>query len=250
MNGWDDPATVARWQAFGERFDRYHRVNAALAEHAALSEGLRILDVGAGTGGAAAAVRAVAAVELTCAEPAAAMRDAASVEATWLPELPEGRFDRVLCGSSLWLQGPLPDALRSLRARLVPGGALVFAIPAAYLGEPAPPGGGPDPWLQALPAALVAGRTGAPEPGPGLPDADGVDAALQALGLRPERWSVTTRWTSASQAAWLALPPVLAAMRPDLAATGRDAALAAAVEANPGDSWRDERWAGWTAWAP
>ncbi len=254
MSAWDRAETVQAWQDFGARFDRYHAVNAALAEHADLAGSRRVLDVGAGTGGTARALlaRLPAEAELCCVEPAAAMRQAAELDdprVSWLTSLPEARFDRIVCGASLWLLGPLEQALDQLRARLAEGGALVFAIPAAYLGEPDAPGGGPDPHLVEPAQRFVAGRPTAPQAGDPLPDAAGLEEQLRGVGLRPEPWSVQTTWSFESYTAWLALPPVAEAMRPDLDEPRRRALLAEVAASCAPGSWRTERWRGWTAWA-
>lgn len=252
---WDEPRTVEAWRSFDACSDRYRRVNAALAAEAELRAGVQILDVGAGAGGTAAACLAFldAHGHITCVEPAAAMREAglADPRITWSASLPAQRavFDRVLCGSSIWLQGPLDTVIPELAAYLRPGGALVFAIPAAYLGEADPPGTGTDPWLTALPQALVAGRKAVPADGSGLPDADRVSELLGHAGLSTRTWTTTTVWTLESQAAWFRLPPVGLSMRPDLGLETLDAAIGKALAlCTPGSS-RLEHWRGWTAWA-
>lgn len=254
MSDWDRADTVAQWLSFGQRFDRYHVVNAALAEHARLGSARTVLDVGAGTGGTIRALLPLLAQDARalCVEPADAMRSAAAVadpRVRWAAELPDRRFDRVVCGASMWLMGPLAEAAARLRAHLEPGGALIFAIPSSYLGQPDPPGGGPDPWLVEPAQRFVAERTSAPPAGEAPPGPDALDEALRSVGLRPERWSVQTRWTTASTLAWLRLPPVAASMRPDLGPRDRQLLLDEIEAACPPDSWRTEAWFGWTAWA-
>jgi len=135
-----------------------------------------------------------------------------------------------------------------LAAQLRPGGALVFALPAAYLGQPDPLGGGPDPWLTELPSRLVSGRSQEPDVGPGLPDEEELLTMLRCAALRPEVWAVKTRWTLESQAAWFRLPAVGGAMRPDLDGDALAVAVDRALAGCRPGSWRPERWVGFTAW--
>ncbi len=256
---WDDPRTVAAWQAFDAVCDRYRVVNRALADHARLPPDAHVLDVGAGTGGTARACLAHLGPDgrLVCVEPAEAMRQAGSValgdqetRVTWQADLPgePGAFDRVLCGSSVWLLGALPEVLARLASLLRPGGALVFALPSALLSAEDPLGGGPDPTLTELARRLVAERTLAPPASERLPDLNGLTAALRAGGLRPEGWRVETRWTLEQQSAWYRLPPVGLAMRPDLSIDQLDDAVDRALAACAPGSWRAEGWQGFTAW--
>ena len=162
VTGWDDPATARYYEAFDRRHDRYRRANEELVREAALAPGQRVLDVGAGLGGTArAALAACPGLEVVCVEPAAAMRERGRElvpQARWTETLPDERFDRVLCGASIWLLGPLPEAIPRLAASVARGGALGFTIPALYLGEPDEPGGGDDPLLLELPALIANGR--------------------------------------------------------------------------------------------
>lgn len=250
---WDRPETAAAWRAFVGAHDRYARVNEAIAAHADLSgSDLSVLDVGAGQGGTTEALlpHLGPGARVTCVEPSAAMREATPVKdprVRWLDALPDDRHQRVVCGSSIWLLGPLEDALPTLRSRLAPGGALVFAIPAAYLGVADPPGDGTDPLLQGPALALVADRTSAPPARAPLPSPAELEERLAALGLRAERWDLTTRWTLTSYAAWLGLPPIAEVMHPGLPAAERSQRLRRAVTEGDPDSGRDERWLGWTA---
>ena len=50
MSGWDEPETPAYYEAFCRSHSRYTRANAELISHARIAPGLRVLDLGAGTG--------------------------------------------------------------------------------------------------------------------------------------------------------------------------------------------------------
>ena len=260
--GWDDVQTARVYERFCRRHRRYRIANDALVAHAALVPGLRVLDVAAGTGRTAAAVLPHIGEQGTvlCVEPARAMRDVGARRLTdarvaWTSELPDDTtvlFDRVVCGAGMWQLLPLDVTLRRLAALLGPGGALVFNIPAQYLLEPDPPGGGRDPLLLELPALVersVAPSHAAPVGTDALPRGrDEVDRLLTATGLRVERWSFDLRFTQAAYRDWLKIPPVSEGMFAGLPLAERERRVDNAYRRADRRSWRWERWIGWTAW--
>lgn len=254
---WDDAETARAYDAFAAGHGRYRDANAALVRAAALAPHQRVLDVGAGTGGTAAAAlaRLGAAGRVVCVEPSAAMRRLGrrrvrDARVAWHGRLPAARpvFDRVLCGASVWLLGPLADAIPRLAARLVPGGALAFDVPAAYVG--APDSTGRDP-LAAIPAWLAGAKLLAPAPLPAAsppPPAAEIDRLLAAAGLRVRRWRARVRLTQAAYRDWLAIPVVSAGMLGGVDAAERARRLDAALAHVDPTAWRWETWRGWTAW--
>lgn len=250
--GWDHPDAARYYEAFCARHARYVDANRALIAAAALRPGLGVLDLGAGTG-RTAEIALEHGVELTCVEPAEAMRrvgEARVPRATWLAAWPDvrGVFDRVLCGAAIWQMLPLEETFARAAESLQPGGALVFDVPASYLGEPDPPGGGRDPYLLELPGRLAAGRTpnaAATEP---LPDASGIDGLLAAAGLVPAGWCCRSRLTQPMLRDWLKIPPLTDALLDGFSADERADLVDAAYAACDAGSWRWEMWAGWTAW--
>jgi len=248
--GWDSPRTPELYERFNARHDRYRDANEALVAHAALAGDLVVLDVAAGTGRTteAALARLGDRAWIVCFEPARAMREAGQERlgdgrVSWTDELPScGAYDRVLCGAAIWQLEIAP-----LAARVAPGGALCFTIPALYLGEGEEPGGGEDPLLVELYARLADGRVPQAQAGGPLPD---VGSALAAAGLLPERWSFQRRITQAELRDWLAIPPLTDALLPGLDPDQRLRALDEAYADVDEASWRWERWHGWTAWRP
>jgi SAM-dependent methyltransferase len=208
-----------------------------------------VLDVGAGLGGTARCALDAGAGEIVSVEPAAAMRQRGlrDPRVEWRAELPEGReFDRVLCGASIWLLGPLGTAIPRLAGLVAPGGALAFTIPALYLGEPDEQGGGADPLLFELPARLADGRVPDAPAGELIPDPEPL---LRDAGLEPRAWSFVVRLTQAALRDWLKLPPLTDALLGDLDADERATAVDEAYSKVDPDSWRPERWRGWTGYS-
>jgi SAM-dependent methyltransferase len=165
MSGWDDPETTAYYEAFCRRHSRYLEANRALIEHAHLAPGMRVLDLAAGTGRTAKIALPelgedgrVLSVEPSAAMHAEGMRRVTDARVQWTDVLPRAgqSFDRILCGAAIWQFEPLAETFGSLARLLRPGGALCFNLPALYLLEPDEPGGGSDPLLLSLPAALMA----------------------------------------------------------------------------------------------
>ena len=123
-----------------------------------------MLDVAAGTGRTAEAVLPHIGDRGTvlCVEPARAMRDVGArrvrdARVSWTDELPDegtALFDRVVCGAGMWQLLPLERTVARLAALLTGCGAIIFNIPAQYLLEPDPPGGGRDPLLLELPTLV------------------------------------------------------------------------------------------------
>jgi SAM-dependent methyltransferase len=257
---WDNPDAVRLYRAFCRKHPRYRQANAELIRHAALEPGLTVLDLGAGLGGTAAAALGAMGGQgrgrVIAVEPAGAMRRAGARMAdrgiTWHSEIPDGcRPDRILCGAGIWQLTPLAQALSLLRDQLSPGTALCFNIPAVYLGEPDPPGGGRDPHLLELPARLTRGEppAEAPEGWEPLPDAAGMERLLGDAGFRAAGWEFSLRLTQAACRDWLKLPACSAPLFPGLTSKERAARIDAAFAQCDPRSWRWERWRGWTAWA-
>jgi SAM-dependent methyltransferase len=257
--GWDHPDTARYYAAFDRRHGRYREANRMLVRHAVLAPGQRLLDVAAGTGGtAAAALTRVPTVRIVCFEPAAAMREAGKRSlrddrVTWTGEWPAApeSFDRVLCGAAIW-QLPLEHTFARIFALLRPGGCFAFDVPSLYLGEPDAPGQGKDPLLQLLPAVLAEGRgpSDMAAPGDGVPAAAAVDAMLARAGFGTTRWGFELPFSQEAYRDWLKIPVTTNGILSGLGADERAHRIDQAFHRVPADSWRRERWTGWSAWKP
>jgi SAM-dependent methyltransferase len=268
MIGWDHSATAERYERFCRRYARYRRANDVLVREAAIVPGLRVLDFGAGSGRTASAAlpRLGRDGTIVCVEPAAAMRAVGrrrlrDSRVTWRADLPDTlthreTFDRLLAGAVIWQLDSLDEWIPRLTSLLRPGGALVFDVPALYLGEPDDPGGGRDPLLLELMTRLVsenAPRRESVEP----PHAStwrhrsgDVGAALGRAGLRYRTWEFRHRLTQAAYARWLSIPVTTEGLFAGVDAAERDRRIERALAAVDVRSFKWERWRGWTAWKP
>lgn len=257
---WDDAGTARMYERFCRRHCRYRIANDALAAHAALAPGLRVLDVGAGTGRTAQALlpRIGDDGRVLCVEPAEAMRVAGArrlrdTRVAWTSTLPDegASFDRIVCGAAMWQLLPLDESIRRLSAMLAPNGALVFNIPALYLREPDSPGAGRDPLLLELPTFIEGTVTVHENDGAmsGFANsARDLEELLMANRLRVERWSFSVRLTQAAYRDWLKIPPTSDGMLAGLSVDERARRIDRAYALADARSWRWERWLGWTAW--
>jgi SAM-dependent methyltransferase len=260
--GWDHPWTARLYERFNEGHGRYREANTALTQHAALKPGQRVLDFAAGSGRTAEAALPYLGSQgrILCVEPASAMRAMgrnrlADPRIRWTSALPAGPpFDRILCGAALWQLDSWAKRFGEFVDLLSPGGAFCFNIPALYLGQADEPGGGEDPWLMALQAALAApyheeaSMTNESESPPEIPRIDKIESELKAAGLRPEPWSFRIRLTQAAYRDWLKIPVLTNRLLPGLEPQERIRQIDEAYDQVPKDSWRWERWLGWTAW--
>jgi len=262
-SAWDDDYTPRAYEAFCRRHRRYRTANATLVAHAALEPGQRVLDVAAGTGRTAEAALVCLGDRgsVSCVEPSIAMRARGAARLagrgiTWLEVIPSDgtRFERVLCGAAIWQIGRLETAIATLSALVAPGGALVFNIPAQYVQEPDPPGGGRDPWLVELPTLVDrSGTTATPDWAPTdfsslPPSRDDILRYLVRAGLRPREWEFEVRLSQAAYRDWLKIPPVSEGLLRGLPPVERARRLDEAFGRSDPRSWRRERWLGWTAW--
>ena len=266
MIGWDHAATAERYEHFCRRHARYRRANNVLVREAAIVPGLRVLDFGAGSGRTTSATlpRLGHDGTVVCVEPAAAMRAIGrrrlrDSRVSWLADLPnastpEETFDRVLAGAVIWQLDPLDEWIRRLASLLRPGGALVFDVPALYLGEPDEPGGGDDPLLLDLMTRLAsenAPRRESSEPPPASAwrhQCEDVEAALCRAGLRYRTWEFRHRLSQSAYARWLSIPVITDVLFAGIDADERDRRIARALTAVDMHSFKWERWRGWTAW--
>lgn len=271
MIGWDDPSTAERYEHFCRRHKRYQRANQALVREAAIVPGLRVLDFGAGSGRTASAAlpRLGDAGTVVCVEPSDAMRAVGrrrlhDSRVTWRADLPAPStngetFDRVLAGAVIWQLDSLDDWIQQLTSLLRPGGALVFDVPALYLGEPDEPGGGDDPLLLDLMMRLVSENVPLSDRAqrhdsfePKTPAwcyrTEDIEGALCRAGLHYRAWEFRYRLTQTAYAHWLSIPVTTAQVFAGVDAAERDRRIERALAMVDTHSFKWERWRGWTAW--
>jgi len=250
--GWEHPDTARYYEAFCRQHPRYAVANRALIAAAALHPGLRVLDLGAGIGGTAESALEQG-VELTCLEPARAMREVGEgriPQARWIDTWPNdgAAFDRVLCGAAIWQMLPLGATFARAASALRSGGAFVFNIPSLYLGEADPPGSEHDPYLLELAGKLSRGGLPTTIAVERFPSADEIDALLDAAGFDSSRWCFRARVTQTELRDWMKVPPLTDTLLDGVPANDRASLVDAAYAQCDSASWRWETWSGWTAW--
>jgi SAM-dependent methyltransferase len=252
MIGWDHPDTARYYDAFCAKHSRYHAANESLVWHARPDEGQRVLDLAAGTGLTTEAILPWLSSEghVVAYEPAHAMRHygrkrVSDPRVCWISELPEGPFDRIICGAAIWQMLPLERTLRLLADRLSDTGRLCFNIPSLYLGKPDEPGGGNDPNLFAIPSLLgMHSNANAAEP---LPCADAIGHFLSRSGLTVRTWRFRQRITQEAYRDWLKIPVLTNHWFEGFDADERAQRIDRAFDCVDNTSWRWEEWSGWTA---
>lgn len=255
--GWDHALTAERYARFCAGDTRYRFANQALILAARIAGPVRVLDFGAGLGHTAEQVLAASPdAQVVCVEPALAMREAGRLRlndprVTWVDASPaRGVFERVVSGAALWQVDDLPATLAELCARVAAGGRLCFSVPSLYLGIPDRAGGGRDPLLVELFAALSRGRVPSAAPLPRLPPESEIVRRLSDLGFRTEIERLEYRLTQRELRDWVRIPVLTDALLPELDAAARDVLIDAAFAASDPASHRYEGWTVVSARAP
>ncbi len=253
MIGWDHPDTAYYYEAFSRAHPRYRAANESLAWHAGIAPRDRVLDLGAGIGDTSEAILPWLsdAGRVIAFEPAEAMRRIGQARVRdprvlWVDALPDGPFDRILCGAAIWQMLPLEATLQRLAGILAGGGALCFNIPSLYLGEPDDPGDGKDALLLALPSELGAAKTAAAAADP-LPTPERISNALAECGLDVVTWRFRQSLTQHAYRDWLKIPVLNNQWFAGIEAAERARRIDSAFQNVDRDSWRWEAWSGWTA---
>ena len=253
--GWDHPLTAHHYEEFCRRHTRYQEANAALVAAAQVSPGMRILDVGAGTGRSSESVLPLLGDgRIECVEPAESMRrigerTVSDDRVSWRADMPDSvqAYDRVFWGAGIWQALPLEETIARLASLLRPGGALCFNIPTLYLGIPDEPGGGSDPLLLELPARIGNPIQKVAEEWSVLPSPDGIDEALLRWGLQPERSEFGIRISQECLRDWLKIPVMTDRLMPGIDPVERARRIDEAYQQVSPESWKWEGWIVWTA---
>jgi SAM-dependent methyltransferase len=252
MIGWDHPDTARYYDAFCARHARYCAANENLAWHASPGSGHLVLDVAAGTGLTTRAILPWLSSEgrVVAYETAPSMRHYGRNRVTdprvcWVNALPDGPFERIICGAAIWQMLPLEHTLQILADRLSDTGDLCFNIPSLYLGKADEPGGGSDPNLLAIPSLL--GTHSNAVAGDRLPSAEAINQFLLKSGLTVRTWRFRQQITQEAYRDWLKIPILTNHWFEGLDADERAQRIDRAFNYVDRTSWRWEEWSGWTA---
>lgn len=145
-SAWLEAETARRYQIFTEQTTMYQELSDLMVQLAGIEPGMRVLDLGCGTGVTTQAVLQalgdsghVHAVDISGPMLAVARRQIASARVTfWQADaaafahlLPEP-VDRVVCNSVFWQLRYKPQVMAELRQALAPYGRLIFNAPEPY----------------------------------------------------------------------------------------------------------------------
>lgn len=192
---WNDWWSAEVYREFVEDYPLYPALNRHLAELADLRTARRVLDLGCGTGATTSACLEVLAdhaevvgldsaptmVEIArCRVPDRRARFLCADVTHRLSVAELGRFDRAVCNAALWLFPTPGSVLADLGDLLIPGGILVFNLPAERLEGRAVT---PHPFQIELAASLAAGSDGQHRLTEDLYDPAGIEGTLERCGF-------------------------------------------------------------------
>ncbi len=143
---WLEAETARRYKIFAEKTTMYQELSQVMVELAGIEPGMRILDLGCGTGVTTQAVLQalgdrgqVYALDISEAMLAVAREQITSERVTFLQAdaaacadlIPEP-LDRVVCNSVFWQLQAKPQVMAELHRGLAPEGQFVFNVPEPY----------------------------------------------------------------------------------------------------------------------
>lgn len=246
---WLDEETARRYQHFTEKTPMYQELSAVMVELAQLQPGLRVLDLGCGTGVTTQAVLPalggqgeVYALDLSPAMLEVARQKIGSSQVTFLQgdaaaaaELVPEPVDRIVCNSVFWQFRHKPQVMAALGRVLKPGGLFVFNAPEPYFIFQHIPR---SPKVSQLFKQLAAERYGV-----GQQDLRTIEVFLQQHGFRLLKTQEFERIRSAEESyLFFQLPVATAWMEPPLDYPTRMALLEEARQMAEPDKSVRQRW--------
>jgi ubiquinone/menaquinone biosynthesis C-methylase UbiE len=145
-DAWLEEETARRYQEFTEKTSMYQELSRVMLNHAGLKPGMRVVDLGCGTGVTSQAILEalgtegqVYAVDLSGPMLAVARKQLNSPQVSFIQadagdfaDLVETPVDRILCSSVFWQFRHKPQVLAQIRQVLAPDGLFVFNVPEPY----------------------------------------------------------------------------------------------------------------------
>lgn len=246
---WLETETARRYQIFAEKSSMYQELSRKMVELAELRPGMRVLDLGCGTGVSSrmalaalggqghlfaldisAPMLAVAREQLGSERVSFVQADAGGF-ARMLPE----PVDRILCNSVFWQFRHKPQVLTELRRVLVPEGLFVFNAPEPYFIFKHIP--------RSARVSILFEQLAAERHGVGRQDLRTIEVFLNNHGFELVKTHLLERTRSAEESyLFMQLPVATAWMEPPLDFETRLALLEEAWQAADPDQPSKQRW--------
>ncbi len=248
-DAWLEEETARRYQKFTEKTTMYQELSRAMLKHAGLRPGMRVVDLGCGTGVTSQAILEalgtegqVYAVDLSGPMLALARQQLNSPQVSFIQadagdfaDLVEPPVDRILCSSVFWQFRHKPQVLAQIRQVLAPDGLFVFNVPEPYfIFEDIP---------RSSKVGILFKQLAAERYGVGQQDLRTMEVFLHDHGFEIDRSEIITRVRS-SQESYLfdQIPVATAWMDPPLDYDTRLELLAEAYQLADPDQVTKHRW--------
>ncbi|MFQ5613328.1 MAG: class I SAM-dependent methyltransferase [Anaerolineae bacterium] len=246
---WLEEETARRYKIFTEKSAMYQELSRFMVELAGIKPGMRVLDLGCGTGltsqaalDALGANGHIYAVDISDSMLAVARERLSSKQVTFLQadgaafaDLIEPPLDRVVCNSVFWQFRNKPGVLAEIRRVLAPGGRFVFNVPESYLIFKAIPR---SPKVAVLFKQLASERYGV-----GVQDLRSIEVFLNNHGFEIVARETFERVRTAEESyLFMQIPVATAWMEPPLSYTARMELLAEARQLADPDQQAKRRW--------
>jgi ubiquinone/menaquinone biosynthesis C-methylase UbiE len=246
---WLEEETARRYKSFSQQTTMYQELSRLMVQLAQIEPGMRVLDLGCGTGITTQAVLEVAgerghvyAVDISAPMLAVARQQVTSERVTFIQadaaaitDLAGGAVERIVCNSVFWQFRHKPQVMAELRRVLTPQGRFVFNAPEPYF------------MFEAIPrskkVSVLFEQLAAERYGVGRQDLRTIEVFLRNCGFEIVGRQMLERTRSAAESyLFMQIPVATAWMEPPLEYETRLALLEEAHQlAEPGQATK-QRW--------
>lgn len=245
---WLEAETARRYKIFTAQTTMYHELSRLIVQLAGIEPGLRVLDLGCGTGVTTQAVLAtlgqsghVYALDLSAPMLEVAREQIVSEQVSFIEAdaastgLPDQSVERVVCNSVFWQFRHKPEVMAELRRVLTPAGRFVFNAPEPYFIFEAIP--------RSKKVSVLFEQLAAERYGVGRQDLRSIEVFLRQHGFEIVAKQMLERTRSAAESyLFMQIPVATAWMEPPLAYETRLALLEEAHQLAEENQAGKQRW--------